>query len=74
MAEKFLCTLLLMFIFSCYFNYNARRDTVAEKEFDIVIQMILEHALVQRFKKKEMDKKNQLLTKTSRCYKASKFL
>ena len=27
------------------------------EEFDIVIQMTLEHALVQRFKKKEMDKK-----------------
>ena len=57
MAEKFLSTLLLMFISSCYFIYNARRDTVAEKEFDIVIQMTLEHVLVQRCKKKEMDKK-----------------
>ena len=57
MAEKFLSTLLLMFISSCYFIYNARRDTVAKKEFDIVIQMTLEHVLVQRFKKKEMDKK-----------------
>ena len=27
------------------------------EEFDIVIQMTLEQALVQRFKKKEMDKK-----------------
>ena len=33
---------------------HARRDT----ENDIVIQMILEHVLVQRFKKKEMDEKN----------------
>ena len=31
---------------------------VTEKEFDIVIQMTLEHVLVQRFKKKEMDDKN----------------
>ena len=57
MAEKFLSTLLLMFISSCYFIYNARRDKAAEKEFDIVIQMTLEHDIVQRFKKKEMDKK-----------------
>ena len=57
MAEKFLSTLLLMFISSCYFIYNAPRDTAAEKEFDIVIQMTLEHVIVQRFKKKEMDKK-----------------
>ena len=57
MAEKFLSTLLLMFISSCYFIYNARRDTAAEKEFDIVIQLTLEHVLVQRFKKKEMKKK-----------------
>ena len=27
MAEKFLSTLLLIFIFSCYLIYNARRDT-----------------------------------------------
>ena len=57
MAEKFLSTLSLMFVSSCYFIYNARRDTAAEKEFDIVIQMTLKHVLVQRFKKKEMDKK-----------------
>ena len=57
MAEKLLSTFLLMFISSCYFIYNARRDTAAEKEFDIVIQMAFDHVLVQRFKKKEMDKK-----------------
>ena len=57
MAEKFLITLLLMFISSCYFIYNARRDTAAEKEFDIIIQMTLEHVLVQRFKKKKWTKK-----------------
>ena len=49
---------------------HARRDT----ESDIVIQMILEHVLVQRFKEKEMDEKKKLLTKTCKCYKASKFL
>ena len=49
MAEKFLGTLLLMFIYSCYFIYIAPSDTVAE--------IALEHVLVQRFKKKEMDKK-----------------
>ena len=63
-----------MFISSCYFIYNARRDTAAEKEFDIVIQMTLERVLVQRFKKKEMREKKSLLTKTCKCYKASKFL
>ena len=73
MAEKLLSTLLLIFISSCYFVYHARRDTAAEKEFDIVIQMTLEHVLVQRFKKKRNGQKN-FLTKTSRCYKASKFL
>ena len=44
MVEKFLSTLPLMFIFSFYFIYNTCRDTAAEKEFDIVIQMTLEHA------------------------------
>ena len=58
MAEKFLSTLLLMFITSCYFIFNARRDTAAGKESDIVIQMTLEHVLVQRFKKKEWTKNN----------------
>ena len=47
-----------MFIASCYFIYNARGDIATEKEFDIVIQMTLEHVLVQRFKKKEMDEEN----------------
>ena len=47
-----------MFISSCYFIYNARRDTAAEKEFDIVIQMKQEHVLVHRFKKREMDEKS----------------
>ena len=63
-----------MFIASCYFIYNARRDKATEKEFGIVIQMTLQHVLVQGFKKKEMDGKKQLLTKTCKCYKESKFL
>ena len=46
-----------MFISSYYCIYNARRDTAAEKEFDIVIQMTLEHVVVQIFKKKEMGEK-----------------
>ena len=58
MAEKFPSTLLLMLISSCYFIYNVRRDTAAGKEFDIVIQMTLEHVLVQRFKKKKWTKNN----------------
>ena len=53
MAESFLSTLLLMFISSRYFIHDARRDT----ESNTVIQMTLEHAPVQRLKKKEMDKK-----------------
>ena len=57
MAEKFLSTLLLMFISSCDFIYNGRRDTAAEKKIDNVIQMTLEHVIVQRFKKKEMNKR-----------------
>ena len=57
MAKKILSTLLLTFISSCCFKYDTRRDAAAEKELDIVIQMTLEHVLVQRFKKKEMDKK-----------------
>ena len=52
-----------MFISSCYLIYNARRDTAAEKEFDIVIQMMLEQVLVQRFKKKRNGRKKLFLTK-----------
>ena len=59
MAEKFLSTLLLMFISRCYFIYNARRDTAAKKEFDIMTQMTLAHFLAQRSKKKEMVKKKK---------------
>ena len=53
MTETFLSTMLLMFLFSRYFVHNARRDT----ENDTVIQMTLEHVLVQRFKKKKTMKK-----------------
>ena len=66
MTEKFLSTLLLMLISSCYFIYNARRDTAAEIEVDVVIQMIFEHVLVQRFKRKEMDKKQTKKNKKSK--------
>ena len=38
----------------CYMQDNTRRDTAAEKEFHLVIQMTLEHVLVQRFKEKEL--------------------
>ena len=53
MAGTCLITLLLMFISSRYFFHKARRDT----ETGIVIQMTLEHVLVQRFKKYKMDEK-----------------
>ena len=51
MAETFLSILLLS-----YFVHNARRDTESDT---VVIQMTLEHVLVQRFKKK-MRRKNEL--------------
>ena len=54
MAETFLSTLLLTFISLRYFVRNARRDT----ESDTVIQMTLEHVLVQRFEGKKMEEKN----------------
>ena len=41
-----------MFMSSCFLILNGRRDTAANKEFAIVIQMTLEDELVQRFKKK----------------------
>ena len=56
-AEKLLSTFLLIFIFSYYFIYNTLRGIAAEKEFDIVIQMALEHVLFKRFEKKEMNEK-----------------
>ena len=66
-----------MFIALCYFVCNARRDTATGKEFDIVIQMTLEHVLVQRSKKKRKKRngrRKQLLSKTCKCYKVSKLL
>ena len=30
-----------------------------QKEFDVVIQITIEHVLLQRFKNKEMDEKNK---------------
>ena len=68
MAETFLSILLLMFISSRYFIHNARGD------IEIVTQMILDHVLVQRFKKKEMNEKNNLITITCKCCRVSKFL
>ena len=47
----------MMFIASCYFIYNPRRDTATEKEFNIVMRMTLEHVPVQRFNKKNGRKK-----------------
>ena len=46
-----------MFISSCYFIFTTRRDSAAEKEFNIVIHMTLEHVLIQRLKKKNWTKK-----------------
>ena len=54
MTETFLRTSLLMFISSRYLIHYACRDT----ESEILIQMTLERVLVQRFKEKEMDGKN----------------
>ena len=56
MAEKFLSTLLLIFIASCYFIYITLRDTATKKEFDIVIQMALKHVLVNWTKKTTFNK------------------
>ena len=47
-----------MFISSCYIIYNALRDAAEDKEFDTAIQITLEHVLVQRSKKIEMDEKS----------------
>ena len=48
----------MLLISPSYFIHNARKDTAAKKEFDIVIQMTLKRVLAQRFKKKEMGKKS----------------
>ena len=60
-AEKFLSTLLLMFIFYVTLIILIKIqpvETAAEKAFDFAIQMTLDHVLVQRCKKKEMDEKS----------------
>ena len=49
-AEKFLSTLLLMFIPASYFR-GTRRDAAAEKESDMAIQMTLKHVRAQTLKK-----------------------
>ena len=69
MAEIFLSTLLLMFISSHYFVYNVTRDT----ESDTVIQMTLEHVLLQRFKKKICTKKINFLGRHVNVAKRANF-
>ena len=44
-------------VYILHFIHNALRDT----ESDTIIQMTLRHVLVLRFKKKEMDEKNNFL-------------
>ena len=59
-AEKFQSTFLLIYWYlylpSCYFIYNASRDTVAEKEFGIVMPMTLEPVLVRDSRNKKWSK------------------
>ena len=50
--------------------YNARRDTAAKKEFDIVIHW--NAFLLRNGRKKVIFNKD--VTKQVKCYKASKFL
>ena len=68
MAKTFFSTLLLIFISSRYFIHNARKDI----ESDIVIQMTLEHVLVQRFKRKEMDGK-KIIIQALKCSPVESF-
>ena len=57
-----------------YIFMNACRDGAAEKQFDNVIQMTLEHVLIQIFKKKEMNEKSNFWerhindSKLANCY------
>ena len=53
----YIVTYWCLYLPSRYFIYNARRDTVAEKECDIIILMTVERVLVQGFTKKEMSEK-----------------
>ena len=59
---KYLCIFtlsyfILIYVSKCSFIWNTRSDTAGEKDFDATIQIALEHALVQRFKKIEIDRK-----------------
>ena len=56
-AEKFLSTLLPVNFQVTLFRMHVRAIT-AEKEFEIAIQMTLEHVLVQRSKQVEIDEKS----------------
>ena len=51
--EKFLGTLLLMFISSCYFLYNHVGHTAANNEFDLAVQMTMEHVSSEIIEKEE---------------------
>ena len=48
---------MLLYVSKCSFIWNTRSYTAGEKDFDATIQIALEHALVQRFKKIEIDRK-----------------
>ena len=49
------------------------RDTAAEKEFDIAIQMTLEH-VNSEIQENRNEQKKKLLAKIYKCYKARNFL
>ena len=70
MAETFLSALLLMFISSCYLIYNARRDTERIWHYNADDAGARSSSEAQE----KNGRKKQLLTKTCKCYKASKFL
>ena len=74
-AEKFLGTWFQMFLSSCYFTVFRMdvRDKAAEKQFNIAIQMTVEHVSTEVYENRNGQKK-QLLRKTHKCYKVSKFL
>ena len=48
---------MLLYVSKCSFIWNTRSDTAGEKDFDATIQIALEHALFQSFKKIEIDRK-----------------
>ena len=70
MAEKFLNTLLLMFLSSCYFIYSARRDT--KRIWYCHADDTEAHSSSEL--QERNGRKKLLLPKTYKCYKASKFL